>query len=112
LSSFVDQNRDIEANVPLKVIGVTATTQESHRLRAKFDEDSGYFKLAVDVKEKSIWSGAFEPKIMAPINCSVGFRCYNGSFVCKLFDAEEPSKCGAENKLRTLRSRSTFFHFH
>ena len=80
------------ASVSLKDIGVTATTQEAHRLRAKIDEDNGEFKLTVDVDEKTVWSGALNPKIIAPINGPVGFRSDNGSFIFKLFVADEKSK--------------------
>ena len=80
------------ASVPLKDIGVTATTQDAHRLRAKVDESNGEFKLTVDVDEKTVWSGTLDPKIIAPINGPVGFRSDNGSFIFKLFVADEQSK--------------------
>jgi hypothetical protein len=80
------------ASIPLKDIGVTATSQEAHRLRAKIDEKNGEFKLTVDVDEKTIWSGDLDPKIIAPINGPVGFRSDNGSFIFKLFVADEKTK--------------------
>jgi hypothetical protein len=80
------------ASIPLKDIGVSATTQETHRLRAKIDEKNGEFQLTVDVDEKTIWSGALDPKIIAPINGPVGFRSDNGSFIFKLFVSDEQSK--------------------
>ena len=80
------------ASIPLKDIGVTATTQETHRLRAKIDEKNGEFKLTVDVDEKTVWSGALDPKIIAPINGPVGFRSDNGSYIFKLLVSDEQSK--------------------
>ena len=80
------------ASIPLKDIGVTATSQEAHRLRAKIDEKNGEFKLTVDVDENTIWSGDLDPKIIAPINGPVGFRSDNGSFIFKLFVADEKTK--------------------
>jgi hypothetical protein len=78
------------ASIPLKDIGVTA--QETHRLHAKIDEKNGEFKLTVDVDEKTVWSGALDPKIIAPINGPVGFRSDNGSYIFKLLVSDEQSK--------------------
>ena len=76
------------AAIPLRDIGVTATTQQSHRLRTRIDESNGDFTCTVYVDDKKIWTGPLNRDLIAPINGPVGFRTDNGSFIFKLLVAE------------------------
>jgi hypothetical protein len=79
------------ARISLEEIGVSATNQQTHRLRAHIHEENGFFKCSVYVDDKEIWSGDLDAKIIAPINGPVGFRTDNGSFIFKLFVADQPA---------------------
>ena len=78
------------ATIPLKGFGVTATTHEAHRLRAKITESEQKFTCTVDVDETTIWAGPIETGLLAPMNGPVGFRSDNGSFIFKLLVADAP----------------------
>ncbi|WP_430451837.1 hypothetical protein [Rhodopirellula europaea] len=77
------------ANIPLEEVGTTAKTHTAHRLRARVEEEHGNFRCIVDVDDKTVWSGPLETRVVAPINGPVGFRSDNGSFIFKLFVAEQ-----------------------
>jgi hypothetical protein len=76
------------ARIPLKDIGVTATTHQVHRLRARVASENDTYKCLVDVDDKTVWSGVLDARLIAPINGPVGFRSDNGSFIFKLYVAD------------------------
>ena len=70
--------------VPLKPLGITATTQTTHRLGASVREAAGRYALEVTIDGRQMWSGDIDAKLIADINGPVGFRSDNGSFIFKL----------------------------
>lgn len=80
--------------VPLKPLGITAVTQQTHRLGASVTETAGRYAGEVTIDGRQIWSGEIDAKLISSINGPVGIRSDNGSFIFKLFvtDAESSSK--------------------
>lgn len=77
--------------VPLKPLGITATTQKTCRLGASVTETAGKYRCEVTIDGRQIWSGDIDAKLMADINGPVGFRSDNGSFIFKLFVTDTDS---------------------
>ncbi|MCS7468512.1 hypothetical protein NZK35_17810 [Stieleria sp. ICT_E10.1] len=73
------------ANVPLKDIGITATTLQTRRLRTRVKENPRAL-LAEMTKQSDL--APLEPRVIAPINGLVGFRSDTGNFTFKLFVAD------------------------
>ncbi len=73
------------AQVPLKELGITATTHDTHRLRARIDQSHGTFTCKVDLDDQAVWAGPLDATVISSINGPVGFRSDNGSFIFKLF---------------------------
>ena len=80
--------------VPLKPLGITATTQKTHRLGASVTETAGRYAGEVTIDGRRVWTGNIDAKLISQINGPVGIRSDNGSFIFKLFvtDAEPGSK--------------------
>jgi hypothetical protein len=71
--------------VPLKPLGITATTQTTHRLGASVTETAGRYAGEVTIDGRRIWSRGIDAKLISHINGPVGIRSDNGSFIFKLF---------------------------
>ena len=80
--------------VPLKPLGITATTQKTHRLGASVTETAGRYAGEVTIDGRRVWTGNIDAKLISQIHGPVGIRSDNGSFIFKLFvtDAEPGSK--------------------
>jgi hypothetical protein len=78
----------------LKPLGITAVTQNAHRLGASVTETDGRYSCVVTIDGSKIWSGKIDAKHISGIKGPVGIRSDDGSFIFKLFVA----KTAAENK--------------
>lgn len=76
------------ARFPLKEIDVTATTHETHRLRASIVELEEIFTCTVMVDQHTLGTVPIAPELIRPIHGPIGMRSDNGSFIFKLFVAD------------------------
>ena len=78
------------ARVPLRPLGITATTHKPHRLEASVLESNGKYTTTVTIDGRRIWSAAIPAKHLDGLKGPAGIRTDNGSFIFKLF-VDEPS---------------------